>query len=35
MGIREELMTDNLDEAEELFETILKRNAGHSDAGQV
>ena len=35
MGIREDLMTDNLDEAEELFETILKRNAGPSDAGQV
>lgn len=35
MGIREDLMTDNLDEAEELYETILERNAGASDAGQV
>jgi hypothetical protein len=35
MGIREDLMTDNLDEAEELYEKIVERNAGSSDAGQV
>ena len=35
MGIREDLMTDNLDEAEALYETILRRNAGSSEPGQI
>ena len=35
MGIREDLMTDNLDEAEALYETILRRNGGSSEPGQI
>jgi len=35
MGIREDLMTDNLDEAEALYEAILRRNAGSSEPGQI
>ena len=35
MGIREDLMTDNLDEAEALYETILRRNAGSTEPGQI
>ena len=33
MGIREDLMTDDLDEAAALYERILARNGGPSDAG--
>jgi hypothetical protein len=35
MGIREDLMTDDLDEAEALYETILRRNAGSSEPAQI
>jgi hypothetical protein len=35
MGIREDLMTDNLDEAEALYETILRRNAGSTEPGKI
>jgi len=35
MGIREDLMTDNLDEAEALYEKILSRNAGASEPGTI
>jgi hypothetical protein len=35
MGIREDLMTDNLDEAAALYEQILRRNGGASDLGQI
>ena len=31
MGVREDLMTDNLDEAAALYEQILARNAGGSE----
>jgi len=35
MGIRDDLMTDNLDEAEALYQQILERNAGPSDPGRI
>lgn len=35
MGVREDLMTDNLDEATELYERILKRNAGATKEGKI
>jgi len=35
MGIREDLMTDNLDEAATLYEQILKRNGATSEQGQI
>ncbi len=35
MGIREDLMTDDLDEAEALYLQILERNGGASDDGKV
>jgi hypothetical protein len=33
MGLREDLLTDDLDEARTLFDTILKRQGGRSDMG--
>ena len=35
MGVREDLMTDDLDEARELYERILKRNAGTTEEGTI
>lgn len=35
LGVREDLMTDNLDEAAALYEQILKRNGGSSEQGQI
>ena len=35
MGIRSELLTDNWEEAEQLYALIQKRQAGHSKAGVV
>ena len=35
MGIRPELLTDNWEEAELLYALILKRQAGHSEAGVI
>ncbi len=35
MGIRDDLMTDNLDEAAALYEQILEHNGGGSDQGQI
>ncbi|MBI3400395.1 MAG: DUF2236 domain-containing protein [Acidobacteria bacterium] len=35
MGIRDDLMTDNLDEAEGLYDQILERNGGGSDEGRI
>jgi hypothetical protein len=35
MGIREDLMTDDLDEAEALYQQILARNGGGSEPGQI
>ena len=35
MGIRDDLMTDNLDEAAALYEQILERNGGGSEQGQI
>jgi len=35
MGIREDLMTDNLDEAEALFQQILARNGDTSEPGKI
>jgi len=35
MGIRDDLMTDNLDEAEALYQQILERNGGPSDPGRI
>jgi hypothetical protein len=35
MGIREDLMTDNLDEADALYQQILARNGGESEPGRI
>jgi hypothetical protein len=35
MGIRADLTTDRLDEAEALYEQIVRRNGGPSDAGRI
>ena len=35
MGVREDLMTDDLDEAGELYQRILKRNAGTTEEGTI
>ena len=35
MGIREELLTDNWEEAEQLYALIAKRQVGHSEAGVI
>ena len=35
MGIRDDLMTDNWDEAAALYEQILKKNGGGSEPGQI
>jgi hypothetical protein len=35
MGIRDDLMTDNLDEAAGLYEQIMIRNGGGSDEGRI
>lgn len=35
MGIRSELLTDNWEEAEQLYALIQKRQAGHSEAGVI
>jgi len=35
MGIRDDLMTDDLDEAAALYEQILRRNGGASEQGQI
>ena len=35
MGVREDLMTDDPDEAAELYQRILRRNAGATEEGQI
>jgi hypothetical protein len=35
MGIRDDLMTDRLDEAEALYAQILRRNGGESEPGRI
>jgi len=35
MGIRDDLMTDNLDEADALYQQILARNGGESEPGRI